>query len=68
VIFDTNGFSALAEGDSGLKSVLRDASQLAIPVIVLGKNKYMCSASSRREDVCPCGYHAEKMAGGGSEL
>jgi len=45
VILDTNGLSALAEGDSGLESVLRDASQLAIPVIVLGEYRYGISQS-----------------------
>jgi tRNA(fMet)-specific endonuclease VapC len=48
VILDTNGLSALAEGDSGLESVLRKASQIAIPVIVLGEYRYGISQSRHR--------------------
>ena len=48
MILDTNGLSALAEGDSGLKSVLRKAAQLAIPVIVLGEYRYGISQSRHR--------------------
>jgi predicted nucleic acid-binding protein len=47
---DTNGLSALAEGDSGLESVLRKASQLAIPVIVIGEYRYVISQSRHRTD------------------
>lgn len=50
MILDTNGLSALAEGDSGLESVLRKASQLAIPVIVLGEYRYGISQSRHRAD------------------
>jgi tRNA(fMet)-specific endonuclease VapC len=50
VILDTNGLSALAEGDSGLESVLRKASQLAIPVIVIGEYRYVISQSRHRTD------------------
>jgi predicted nucleic acid-binding protein len=50
VILDTNGLSALAEGDSGLESVLRKASQLAIPVIVIGEYRYGISQSRHRTD------------------
>jgi tRNA(fMet)-specific endonuclease VapC len=48
VILDTNGLSALAEGDSGLESVLRKASQRALPVIVLGEYRYGISQLRRR--------------------
>lgn len=48
MILDTNGLSALAEGDSGLESVLRKAVQLAIPVIVLGEYRYGISQSRHR--------------------
>ena len=40
MILDTNGLSALAEGEPALKSVLRTAAQIAIPVIVLGEYRY----------------------------
>jgi len=40
VILDTNGLSALADGDKGLEPFLRRADQIAIPVIVLGEYKY----------------------------
>jgi tRNA(fMet)-specific endonuclease VapC len=48
VILDTNGLSALAEGDSGLESALRKASELAIPVIVIGEYRYGISHSRYR--------------------
>lgn len=50
MILDTNGLSALAEGDSGLKSAIRNASQLTIPVIVLGEYRYGISQSRHRTD------------------
>lgn len=37
MILDTNGLSALAEGDQALEPILRQAADLAIPVIVLGE-------------------------------
>ena len=40
MILDTNGLSALADGDKGLEPFLRRADQIAIPVIVLGEYKY----------------------------
>jgi tRNA(fMet)-specific endonuclease VapC len=45
VILDTNGLSALAEGESGLQPLLRRAAQVAIPVIVLGEYRYGISQS-----------------------
>ena len=46
MILDTNGLAALAEGEPALEPVLRGASQLAIPVIVLGE--YRCGISQYR--------------------
>jgi tRNA(fMet)-specific endonuclease VapC len=46
VILDTNGLSALAEGEPGLESLLRRAAQVAIPVIVLGEYRYGISQSA----------------------
>lgn len=45
MILDTNGLSALAEGESGLQPLLRRAAQVAIPVIVLGEYRYGISQS-----------------------
>jgi tRNA(fMet)-specific endonuclease VapC len=45
VILDTNGLSALADGEPALKPVLRRAAQVAIPVIVLGEYRYGISQS-----------------------
>jgi len=48
LILDTNGLSAMADGDSGLEPVLRRAPQVAIPVIVLGEYRYGISQSRNR--------------------
>lgn len=40
MILDTNGFSAMADGDEMLAPVLSLAGELAIPVIVLGEYRY----------------------------
>jgi tRNA(fMet)-specific endonuclease VapC len=40
VILDTNGLSAMADGDPKLEPVLSRANELAIPVIVLGEYRY----------------------------
>lgn len=45
MILDTNGLSALAEGEPTLEPVLRRAAQVAIPVIVLGEYRYGISQS-----------------------
>ena len=45
MILDTNGVSALAEGESALESILRKANRVAIPVIVLGEYRYGISRS-----------------------
>jgi tRNA(fMet)-specific endonuclease VapC len=45
VILDTNGLSALVEGEPGLEPLLRRAAQVAIPVIVLGEYRYGISQS-----------------------
>ena len=48
MILDTNGLSALADGESALEPVLRKAAQIAIPVIVLGEYRYGISLSRDR--------------------
>ena len=45
MILDTNGLSALTEGEPGLEPLLRRAAQVAIPVIVLGEYRYGISQS-----------------------
>ena len=45
MILDTNGLSALAEGETALEPLLRKAAQVAIPVIVLGEYRYGVSQS-----------------------
>jgi tRNA(fMet)-specific endonuclease VapC len=39
LILDTNGLSAMADGDPTLEPILRQAAQLAVPAIVLGEYK-----------------------------
>jgi predicted nucleic acid-binding protein len=48
VILDTNGLSALAEGEPALEPLLRQATQIAIPVIVLGEYRYGIAHSRHR--------------------
>jgi tRNA(fMet)-specific endonuclease VapC len=40
VILDTNGLSAVADGDAALEPILRQAAEIAVPVIVLGEYRY----------------------------
>jgi tRNA(fMet)-specific endonuclease VapC len=49
VILDTNGLSGVVDGDAGLEPLLRKASQIAIPVIVLGEYRYGISQSRSRQ-------------------
>jgi tRNA(fMet)-specific endonuclease VapC len=48
VILDTNGLSAVAEGEAAMEPILRKAVQIAIPVIVLGEYRYGISHSRNR--------------------
>ena len=48
MILDTNGISAMADGDPGLKPILLQAAQLAIPVVALGEYRYGISQSRDR--------------------
>ena len=50
MILDTNGLSALADGDPKLEPVLRRVSELALPVIVLGEYRYGISHSRKRAE------------------
>jgi tRNA(fMet)-specific endonuclease VapC len=48
LILDTNGISAMAEGDPAIKPVLLQASELAIPVVALGEFRYGILQSRER--------------------
>lgn len=48
MILDTNALSAMADGDSELEVVLMEASEVAIPVIVLGEYRYGIAQSRNR--------------------
>jgi tRNA(fMet)-specific endonuclease VapC len=49
VILDTNGLSAVADGAASLEPILREASELAVPVIVLGEYRYGIRQSRDQE-------------------
>ena len=49
MILDTNGLSAVIEGDPALEPLLRKAAQIYIPVIVLGEYRYGISRSRDRQ-------------------
>jgi tRNA(fMet)-specific endonuclease VapC len=49
MILDTNGLSALAGGESCLEPILRKATQIAVPVIVLGEYRYGIQQSRERQ-------------------
>lgn len=49
MILDTNGLSAVADGEAALEPILRTAVQVAIPVIVLGEYRYGISQSRDRK-------------------
>jgi tRNA(fMet)-specific endonuclease VapC len=48
VILDTNALSALADGDLTLEPILREASGVAVPVIVMGEYRYGIRQSRHR--------------------
>jgi tRNA(fMet)-specific endonuclease VapC len=49
VILDTNGLSALADGDPALEPILNKIIRISIPVIVLGEYRYGISQSRYRK-------------------
>ena len=49
MILDTNGLSAVADGEAGMEPILRKAAEIAIPVIVLGEYRYGISQSRDRK-------------------
>jgi tRNA(fMet)-specific endonuclease VapC len=48
VILDTNGLSALVEGELVLRPILSKANRVAIPVVALGEYRYGISQSRDR--------------------
>ena len=48
MILDTNGLSAIADGDPALEPILRNAAEIAVPVIVLGEYRYGIQQSRDR--------------------
>jgi len=48
VILDTNGLSAMADGDTSLEPLLQQAAEIAVPVIVLGEYRYGIRQSRHR--------------------
>ena len=40
MILDTNGLSAIADGDTKLAQLLQPATEIAVPVVVLGEFEY----------------------------
>ena len=48
MILDTNGLSAMADGDMQLQPLLQRAAEIAVPVIVLGEFRYGIRQSRHR--------------------
>jgi predicted nucleic acid-binding protein len=48
LILDTNGLSAMADGDAKLEPLLQQATEIAVPVIVLGEYKFGIRQSGHR--------------------
>jgi tRNA(fMet)-specific endonuclease VapC len=49
VILDTNALSAVADGNPALEPILRNAAEVALPVIVLGEYRYGIRQSRDRQ-------------------
>lgn len=49
MILDTNGLSAVADGAPSLEPILREAPEIAVPVIVLGEYRYGIGQSRNRQ-------------------
>jgi len=49
VILDTSALSAMADGEKALEPVLQEASEVALPVIVLGEYRYGIGQSRDRK-------------------
>ena len=49
MILDTNGLSAVADGNAALEPILRKAVEIAVPVVVLGEYRYGIQQSRDRQ-------------------
>lgn len=49
MILDTNGLSAVADGEGALEPILSKAAEIAVPVIVLGEYRYGIRQSRDRQ-------------------
>jgi tRNA(fMet)-specific endonuclease VapC len=49
MILDTNGLSAVADGDAALEPIFRKSAEIAVPVIVLGEYRYGIRQSRERQ-------------------
>ena len=49
MILDTDGLSAIADGDAALEPILRKAAKVAVPAIVLGEYRYGIQQSRDRQ-------------------
>jgi predicted nucleic acid-binding protein len=49
VLLDTNGLSAVADGNAALEPILRKAVEIAVPVVVLGEYRYGIQQSRDRQ-------------------
>jgi predicted nucleic acid-binding protein len=49
VILDTNALSAVADGNPALEPILRNAAEIAVPVMVLGEYRYGIRQSRDRQ-------------------
>jgi tRNA(fMet)-specific endonuclease VapC len=49
VILDTNGLSAVADGDPSLEPILSKAAEIAVPIVVLGEYRYGIRQSRDRQ-------------------
>jgi len=49
VILDTNGLSAIADGEPALQPILREATDVTVPGIVLGEYRYGIQQSRDRQ-------------------
>jgi len=49
MILDTNGLSAVVEGDPAIEPLLRKAAHIALPLVVLGEYRYGISHSPDRK-------------------
>jgi tRNA(fMet)-specific endonuclease VapC len=49
MILDTNGLSAVADGNAALEPILRKAAEIAVPVVVLGEYRYGFQQSRDRQ-------------------